>query len=95
MPEAETDLSAIWLYGYYNFGLNKAELYTHKIYQRFKQLSEHELGRRRIDLGERVFALPHREHVIFYRTEPDKVLVLRILHHSQDAISHITNPQWF
>ncbi|MEJ5045544.1 type II toxin-antitoxin system RelE/ParE family toxin [Pantoea nemavictus] len=94
MPEAETDLAAIWLYGYANFGLEKTEVYTHKIYLRYNQLSEHELGRRRIDLGERVFALPHREHVIFYRAEPNKVIVLRILHHSQDAIFHITNQQW-
>lgn len=94
MPEAETDLAAIWLYGYANFGLEKTEVYTHKIYLRYNQLSEHELGRRRIDLGEQVFALPHREHVIFYRAEPNKVIVLRILHHSQDAIFHITNQQW-
>ncbi|WP_337023569.1 MULTISPECIES: type II toxin-antitoxin system RelE/ParE family toxin [unclassified Pantoea] len=94
MPEADTDLASIWLYGHWNFGLEKTERYVQDIYQRFHQLSENELGRRRTDLGDRIYALPHREHVIFYRTLSEKVIILRILHHSQDALSHIKTPQW-
>jgi hypothetical protein len=59
MPEADTDLVSIWLYGYWNFGLEKTERYAQGLYQRFNQLSEHELGRRRRDLGSSVYALPH------------------------------------
>ena len=90
MPEADTDLASIWLYGHWNFGLEKTERYVQDIYQ----LSENELGRRRTDLGNRIYALAHREHVIFYLTLSERVIILRILHHSQDALFHIQTPQW-
>ncbi len=95
MQEADADLKAIWFYGYWNFGMNKAEDYARKLYQRFYHLEENELGRKRLDLGQSIFSMPHREHVIYYLVESENVFIMRVLHHSQDALSQITVPIWF
>jgi len=95
MTEADQDLMDIWFYGYWNFGINHADQYIQKLTQHFSKLDSYELGNKRSDLGNKIYAMPHREHVIFYRTESEKVFIVRILHHSQDAVSRIALHQWF
>ncbi len=95
MKEADDDLESIWFYGYLNFGSKKAKQYVLMLHQRFNQLTTNELGRKRAELGANVFSLPHREHVIYYRSEPENVFIVRVLHHSQDAFIRFTQLQWF
>ena len=94
MKEADEDLESIWFYGYWNFGSKKAKQYVLMLHQRFSQLATNELGRKRPELGKNVFALPHREHVIYYRSEVEKVFIVRVLHHSQDALVHFPQLHW-
>ncbi|QGY27447.1 type II toxin-antitoxin system RelE/ParE family toxin [Pantoea cypripedii] len=83
-PEAEEDLSSIWIYGYWNYGEHQANCYNLKFDTLFSRLVSNELGRKRSELGEHVYSLPCGRHIIFYRSESDTVFIGRILHHSQD-----------
>ena len=94
MNEADEDLESIWFYGYLNYGNKKAHQYLHSLNQRFNQLATNELGRRRTELGKNLFSLTHQEHVIYYRSEPENVFIVRVLHHSQDIFGRFTQPQW-
>lgn len=41
-------------------------------------------GRRRPDLGDHLFTFPYGRYLIVYSTEPDRVLIRRILHGSRN-----------
>jgi len=83
-------LLTIWLYGCWNFGEPQADRYALKINTLFSSLQVNNLGRRRIDYGRDFYSIIHSEHIIIYRVEPEQIIIVRILHHSQDYSSHIT-----
>lgn len=84
-PEADADLMKIWIYGYWNFGEQRANDYNLKFAQLFEKISLFDLGRRRPDLGRKIYTLPYGQHIVIYRAEVDEVFIGRILHHSQDV----------
>ncbi len=83
-PEADSDLVKIWIYGYWHFGEQRADDYNQRFAQLFEKIALFDLGRRRPDLGHKIYALPYGQHIVFYRAEIDEVFIVRILHHSQD-----------
>lgn len=84
-PEADADLMKIWIYGYWNFGEQRADDYNLKFAQLFEKIAMFDLGRRRPDLGGKIYTLPCGQHLVIYRAEADEVFIGRILHHSQDV----------
>ncbi|ADU67395.1 type II toxin-antitoxin system RelE/ParE family toxin [Pantoea sp. At-9b] len=94
-PEAQEDLSDIWIYGYRNFGEDQANLYNLKFDKIFSRLVSNELGRRRYEIGNKVFSIPCGQHVIYYKTEINDIFIGRILHHSQDTAAFIFDNQLF
>ena len=52
----------------------------------FDLLSTHpNIGMARPDLGKRIRCLTHRKHHLFYRVEKHVVIIVRVIHHAQNA----------
>lgn len=80
---AERDITDIYLYTAREFGLARADLYVNGLFDRIEKLVEApELGRAIERAGYR--CLIHESHSIFYRTESDAILVVRVLHARMD-----------
>jgi toxin ParE1/3/4 len=89
-PDADDDLLTIWFYGYLNFGQDLANEYNLGLSDLFEGLTANELGRKRKELGNKMFAIPYREHTVFYYAEDNEIFIIRILHHSQDIPTNIS-----
>ena len=84
-PEARQDLIEIYVYGYENFGENRADCYLTELYSIFMLLKNSpQIGRMRPELGDDLRSLPHAEHVVFYMVWKDMVHIVRVLHGSRD-----------
>lgn len=94
LPKADNDLFDIWIYGYWQFGETVADEYNTEFTQIFAKLAFYDLGRKRPDLGEQVYALPVNQHIIIYRATAEAIIVGRVLHHSQNMPLHITDEKW-
>jgi len=87
---AEADLVEIDEFSVTQFAEDVAEVYMHGFDEAFARLGDFpSAGPAMSGLGEGVRCLIHRSHRIFYRLDEDGVLVVRILHHSQDARRHL------
>lgn len=85
-PAARADLTGIWDYTEERWGVVQAERYTRQIEQVFQALSdgtgisydaeEIRSGYRKAIVG---------RHMVYFRTEDDQIVVIRILHQSMDV----------
>jgi toxin ParE1/3/4 len=83
---ARVDLASIHEYSADRFGDDVADSYIRDLTSAFGLLREHpSAGAAMPDLGRSIRCLTHRSHRIFYRMDKTLVLVLRIIHHAQDA----------
>ncbi|MGY6742962.1 MAG: type II toxin-antitoxin system RelE/ParE family toxin [Cecembia sp.] len=83
--QAERDLSSIFEYGIFQFGLNQAQYFLMEIEQTFEELSK--LNMSGIDVSElypglRKYAF--KSHLIFYLATTYGVFIVRVLHQSRD-----------
>ena len=89
--QAAADLQDIYRYGRRLWGRAQAEQYARQLRQCFRLLATRPLaGRKREELqppGLHSFA--QGSHVIFYQPQPYGVLIVRILHGSQDVRRHL------
>ncbi|WP_437891408.1 type II toxin-antitoxin system RelE/ParE family toxin [Phytobacter sp. V91] len=88
-PKANEDLESIWLYGFEMFGMEKADRYILHLSSVFGHIAQHRAGRRREELGQDIRSFPSRQHVIFYKEDEQAIIVIRVLHHSQDVETHL------
>jgi toxin ParE1/3/4 len=87
---ADTDISAIYLYGCAEFGMAQADAYTDGLFATIRFLAETPYAaRERREFRRPVRCFPFRSHLIVYAVEGDRVLILRILHGHQDTGRHI------
>ncbi len=85
-PEAQDDFEAIRLYTRREWGDQQEIIYRDTILQALITLGENPaLGRLRRDLAEDLRAYLVRQHIVYYRTTEDAVIVVRILHNRMDA----------
>ncbi len=83
---ARNDLLAIREYSLEQFGGETVDTYFLGFDEAFDLLSAHPLADvSHPYLGEGIRCLIHRRHRIFYRSEEDLVLIIRIVHHAMDA----------
>ena len=85
-PQAESDLTGIWIYTCEAWGTGQADRYLDQLEAGVNQLIHHSLlgadyahvlpGYRRLQLG---------HHAVFYRVLEPEVLVIRVLHEDMDA----------
>lgn len=85
---AEEELDAIAEYTATNWGVDKAISYVRSIERRAQWIADNpEIGRKRPEIGRMVRSFPEGVHIIFYRIEPDQIVVLRIAHRASDFLS--------
>ncbi len=83
---AEADLEAIDQYSVSQFGEAVAATYMLGFKDAFALMMRHPLiGEEKPDLGRSLRCLVHRQHRIFYRVHDDLVVIIRVIHHAQDA----------
>ena len=83
---ARNDLIQIIEYGAAHFGEEAADDYARGFREAFALLRQHpQAGPVWSELGRGVRYLVHKRHHIFYRICNNGILILRIVHHAQDA----------
>jgi toxin ParE1/3/4 len=88
-PKARADLLAILDYTIQHWGEEQAEAYLLSLGETMKLLANQPgLGRRIDEIREGYFKFPAASHVLIYRTRPNIVEVVRVLHKSMDVERH-------
>lgn len=88
--KAEEDLTEIYTFGIFQFGLIQAQKYVLGLEESFLKLSKSPfLGRdaSELYLGLREFV--YKSHMVFYSIKEESVLIVRILHQSRDYKNYI------
>ena len=87
---ADADLESILDYGITAHGRAKAEYYLQTINMTATRLAEFPaLGAARDDLRPGLRSLPSGEHRLYYRVDPEEVVILRVLHKAMDPDRHL------
>jgi len=87
---AEDDLVDIWLYSLEKWGGNQADLYLDKLGEGIISIAHNPaIGKDcgHIRQGYRRLHVAH--HMIYYRTGPGQIEIIRVLHESMDPDRHL------
>lgn len=85
-PEAENDLVQIWQFTAVMYGVDQADDYLSQLATGMRQLTEYPLLGSNYDhvlSGYRRLII--ERHAIFYKTNSNEILVIRVLHQDMDA----------
>ena len=85
--DAETDFQSLYRYSIETFGLVQANSYALDMIDTFEMLATNPFAGRDVKMNARCFV--HASHSIYYEIEGEAVLILRILHQSQDPLRHL------
>jgi len=86
---AVADLEEIAEYTIERFGIEQSHLYRDGLKTCFVQLASNpDIGRRVEQLIRGLRRFEHQSHVVFYISEPDYLLIVRVLHSSMDVPRH-------
>lgn len=89
-PKARADLDAIWEYAITHWDIEQAEAYLLSLGETMKLLANQPgIGRNIDDIRKGYFKFPAASHIFIYRTEPNMVEVVRVLHKSMDVERHL------
>ena len=90
--QAEADLKDIYRYTRRMWGKTQAARYARQLQQCFTRLAGRpDAGRQREELRPPgLHSLVQGSHVIFYQPQPYGVLIVRVLHGSQDVRQHLS-----
>ncbi len=87
---AERDLQSSADYTIEKFGINQARRCRDSLFRTFESLTEHpEMGQDYSHVKEGCRRHEHESHVIYYKITDSGILVLRLLHQSQDPTSYL------
>jgi toxin ParE1/3/4 len=85
---AAADLDEMWFYVASNRGVDVADRLLDHIMGRIVMLAGRpNAGRHRDDLAAGLRSFPVKRHIIYYRSEPSHILIVRILHGGRDQPS--------
>ena len=90
-PDAAQDLEDLYFYSIQQFGPNQAESYHQKLEEHFITLSENpKMGRDYSFIKQNARRSHCGSHAVYYRLVGvnSQVLILRVLHQSQDPARH-------
>jgi toxin ParE1/3/4 len=89
-PSARRDLSDIWRFTARRWSRKQADRYLTALHQTMTGLRDRELtGRPCDEISAGLLRKTCNRHVIFFRLEPDVMVVVRILHQSVDHAAHL------
>lgn len=87
--EAQNDLREILSYTQKNWGNHQAKQYLIELTARFEQLADSpKIGRQREEIDQNIRSFQASHHIIFYRTKPVRIEIIRVLHPSMDIDRH-------
>lgn len=88
--EADEDIVRIYVQGTVNFGVDQANAYFEGLFQTFEILALNpQMARERSELRPPVRIHPYGSHVVAYIIEGEDILIVRVLHGSQDWERHL------
>ncbi|MCA1934610.1 MAG: type II toxin-antitoxin system RelE/ParE family toxin [Asticcacaulis sp.] len=88
--EAGQDLKSIAQYTLDRFGYEQARKYRYELYETLILLAKRPcIGAACEQIRTQTRRFSHLSHMIYYRPLQQGILVLRILHHSQDPLRHL------
>lgn len=88
--EAEKDITEMLKSSLSLFGRDQTEVYAKSLSKCFDLLSVNpEMGKNIDDIRADYSKFPHGSHVVYYKTEPDHILIVRILHKHMDVERNI------
>ena len=84
-PKAEEDFELIYYYSYSEWGLEQAEIYQNTLFLGMKQLELYpQMGSTYVNAKAEYRTLVIKKHIVFYRVEASRIVVVRIIHGSMD-----------
>ncbi|WP_055046180.1 type II toxin-antitoxin system RelE/ParE family toxin [Devosia sp. A16] len=87
-PDAEQDITDIFVYGVLTYGLKLSEEYSGRLQGAIDRLGDYPmLGREHDEINPPVRLYRYESHHILYAIRDGELLVLRVLHGSVDWIS--------
>lgn len=93
-PAARDDLREIRTYSKAIFGPGVARIYLDGMRDTFSLLQDRpSVGAIESDLGEGMRGIAYRSHRIYYHVAEHDVLIVRILHHSRNALRTLKREQ--
>jgi toxin ParE1/3/4 len=85
-PKARADFVEIRLYSNAEFGGDVADAYFLGFDEVFDLLERHpHVGQAQPKYGKGIRCIVHRNHRLFYTVVGERVIIIRIIHHAQDA----------
>lgn len=88
--QADEDLVAIFVRSLSEWGPARAESYRQELRIAFSRIVDFPLlGRDASALGPGLRRIAAGSHVVFYRRTPGGILIVRVLHESQDVSRHL------
>ncbi len=88
--EADEDIVRIYVQGVTNFGAGQADAYFEGLFETFEILAVNpQMARERSELSPPVRIHPYGSHVVAYMIEGEDILIVRVLHGSQDWERHL------
>jgi len=88
--KARADLGEIWRYSRDNWSVAQADRYASAIRDAIIAAArEPERGRSCAPAAPDYFRVAAGSHFVFYRMEPDRIVVVRILHQRMDFMRHL------
>jgi len=89
-PEAQMDISGIAKYNINKFGIKQARNYRDNLNKCFLSLSENSfLGSSASNFIPGLRYFPFKSHSIFYKSQKDYLLIVRILNQNMDYRKHL------
>jgi len=88
-PAAISDLDRIWDYTIDRWGPDQADYYTDMICDACFALAESTKMGRIVDIRPGYMKYLSGSHIIYYRQETSKIIVVRILHNRMDVEAHL------
>jgi toxin ParE1/3/4 len=89
-PEAESDLEKIYAFTFHRWGLQQAENYIDELYDGMQLLARQpSIGKPYLFSTTSYRSLHINSHILFYRTEESRCVIVRVLHDSMEIKPHI------
>ena len=89
-PEATTDLAEIWNFTAGRWGVGQAETYTRGLIASLEALPHASPKARPCDeIHINLWRLRQGAHIVFFFSDPSKVVVVRILHERMDHVTQL------
>lgn len=90
--DARNQIRSIRAYSQRRWGQEVAELYAQSLRVTITEILDRKPSpglNRSNDLGEGILSFPCESHLIYYRETDYGIVILGVLHHSQDAVRHL------